>query len=98
MPFISSYTRKSQRSLKRGGIGAYIETVKLWNSVVGDQLRDRGIPFGHPSKEFRDSHGERSSGREGSCSSVGFRILLNTETSVFEGYWVVLVERTTSGL
>lgn len=36
---------------------SYIKTVELGDAVLGNELRDARIPFGHPSKELGDTHG-----------------------------------------
>lgn len=35
----------------------YVEIVELWDTVLGDELRDGGIPLGDPSEELGDTHG-----------------------------------------
>lgn len=35
---------------------SYVEIVELGNPILGDQLRDRRIPFRNPSEELWDTH------------------------------------------
>ena len=48
-----------------------IETIELWNSVVGDELGDGRISLAHPSEEFRDTHGG------GRCREIKFAVDLS---------------------
>ena len=36
--------------------GAYVETVKLGDAVLSNELRDARIPLGHPSEELGNTH------------------------------------------
>ena len=33
-----------------------IQTVEFWDSILGDELRDRRVSLRHPSEELGDTH------------------------------------------